>query len=144
MKISYTQYNTSAVVWYITNISIGVNKQCADQRKHQSSASLALVSRIHQWPVKSQHIRPVTWKMFPFDDVIMRNNYDSQSTCGNWNFDKRYPVGWSAPYLWMAWHRTGPGHPQAQWRSNWYTWNRIYNAYLSTCGYWNLDKTMFD
>ena len=44
----------------------------ADQRKHQSSASLALVRGIHRWPVNSPHKWPVTRKMFPFDDVIMR------------------------------------------------------------------------
>ena len=43
----------------------------ADQRKHQSSASLALVRGIHRWPVNSPHKWPVTRKMFPFDDVIM-------------------------------------------------------------------------
>ena len=43
----------------------------ADQRKHQSSASLAFVRRIHRWPVNSAHKWPVTRKMFPFDDVIM-------------------------------------------------------------------------
>ena len=42
-----------------------------DQRKHQSSASLAFVQRIHRWPVNSPHKWPVTRKMFPFDDVIM-------------------------------------------------------------------------
>ena len=43
----------------------------ADQRKHQSSAWLAFVQGIHQWPVNSPHKWPVTRKMFPFDDVIM-------------------------------------------------------------------------
>ena len=43
----------------------------ADQRKHQSSASLAIVRGIHWWPVNSLHKWPVTRKMFPFDDVIM-------------------------------------------------------------------------
>ena len=43
----------------------------ADQRKHQSSASLAFVRRIHRGPVNFPHKRPVTRKMFPFDDVIM-------------------------------------------------------------------------
>ena len=43
----------------------------ADQRKHQSSASLAFVLGIHWWPVNSQHKGPVTRKMFPFDGVIM-------------------------------------------------------------------------
>ena len=44
---------------------------CADQRKHQSSASLAFVRGIHRRPVNSLHKWPVTRKMFPFDDVIM-------------------------------------------------------------------------
>ena len=42
-----------------------------DQRKHQSSVSLAFVRWIHRGPVKSPHKGPVTRKMFPFDDVIM-------------------------------------------------------------------------
>ena len=45
----------------------------ADQRKHQSSASLAFVRGIHRGPVNSPHKWPVTRKMFPFDDVIMLN-----------------------------------------------------------------------
>ena len=44
---------------------------CADQRKHQSSASLAFVRGIHRWPVNSPHEGPATRKMFPFHDVIM-------------------------------------------------------------------------
>ena len=43
----------------------------ADQRKHQSSASLAFVRGIHRGPVNSPHKGPITRKMFPFDDVIM-------------------------------------------------------------------------
>ena len=43
----------------------------ADKRKHQSSASLAFVRGIHRRPLNSTHKRPVTRKMFPFDDVIM-------------------------------------------------------------------------
>ena len=43
----------------------------ADERKHQSSASLAFVWGIHRGPVNSPHKWPVTRKMFPFDDVIM-------------------------------------------------------------------------
>ena len=43
----------------------------ADQRKHQSSASLAFVQGIHRRPVNYPHKWPVTRKMFPFDDVIM-------------------------------------------------------------------------
>ena len=44
----------------------------ADQRKHQSSASLAIVQGIHRRPVNSPHKWPVTRKMFPFHDVIMK------------------------------------------------------------------------
>ena len=43
----------------------------ADQRKHQSSASLAFVQGIHRWPMNSPYKWPVTQKNFPIDDVIM-------------------------------------------------------------------------
>ena len=56
---------TSLTVVYSTVYS-GV-----DQRKHQSSTSLAFVQGIHPWPVNSPHKWPVTRKMIPFDDVIM-------------------------------------------------------------------------
>ena len=41
----------------------------ADQRKHQSSASVAFV----RGTVNSPHKWPVTREIFPFDDVIMTN-----------------------------------------------------------------------
>ena len=44
-----------------------------DQRKHKSSAPLTFVRGIHRTPVNSPQKWPVTWKMFPFDDVIMTN-----------------------------------------------------------------------
>ena len=44
----------------------------ADQGKHQSSASLVFVWGIHRGPGNSRHKRPVTRKMFPFDNVIMQ------------------------------------------------------------------------
>ena len=51
-----------------------------DERKHQSSASLAFVRGIHRWPMNSPHKWPVTRKIFPFDDVIIQrvgnNNYN--------------------------------------------------------------------
>ena len=43
----------------------------ADQRKHQSSASLAFVRGIYQWPVNFLHKGPVIRKTFPLDDIIM-------------------------------------------------------------------------
>ena len=56
---------TSFIIVYSTYHSGG------DQRKHQSSASLAFVCGIPRWPVNSPHKGSVTRKMFPFDDVIM-------------------------------------------------------------------------
>ena len=46
----------------------------ADQRKHQSSASLGFV----RGPVNSPHKWSVTRKMFPFDDVIMPRSMHKQ------------------------------------------------------------------
>ena len=61
----------SAIASQITRISIVCSTvySGADQREHQSHASLAFVSGIHWWPVDSPHKRPVTQKMFPFDYV---------------------------------------------------------------------------
>ena len=63
----------SAMSSLITSLTIVYSNvySGADQRKHQSSASLAFVRVIHWWPVNSPHKGPVTRKMFPFDDVIM-------------------------------------------------------------------------
>ena len=57
----------------------------ADQRKHQSSASLAFVRGIHRGPVNSPHKWPVTRKMFPFDEVIMDNGYKVTQVAANKN-----------------------------------------------------------
>ena len=46
-----------------------------NQTKQLSSASLAIVRGIHRWPVNFPLKWPVTWKMFPFDDVIMMYIY---------------------------------------------------------------------
>ena len=56
----------------------------ADQRKNQSSASLAFVRGIHRRPVNSPHKWPVTRKMSPFDDVIMLEclNYETEQKKG--------------------------------------------------------------
>ena len=63
-----------AMAYQITSLMIDYSTVYSGtaQRKHQSSASLAFVRRIHRWPVNSPHKGPATRKMFPFDDVIMR------------------------------------------------------------------------
>ena len=72
----------SAMASHITSLTIVYSSvySGADQRKHQSSAPLAYVWGIHWWPVNSPHKRPVTRKMFPFDDVIVNMTYFSVST----------------------------------------------------------------
>ena len=57
---------TSLTIVYSTVYSV------ADQRKHQSSASLAFVRGIHRGQVNSPQKWPVTRKILPFDDVIMK------------------------------------------------------------------------
>ena len=64
----YTVVIMSANASQITGVSIVYSRVCsgADQRKHQSSASLAFVTGIHRWSVNSPHKGPVTRTMFPF------------------------------------------------------------------------------
>ena len=71
--IHYDDVMTGAMASQITSLTIVYSTvySDADQRKHQSSASLAIVRGIHRGPVNSPHKWPVTRKMFPFDDVIM-------------------------------------------------------------------------
>ena len=72
-----------AIAYQITSLTIVYSTvySDADQRKHQSSASLAFVRGIHRGPVNSPHNWPVTRKMLPFDDVIMSNFHGISSWC---------------------------------------------------------------
>ena len=69
----YSDIVMSATASQITGVSIVYSTVCsyADQRKHQSSASLTFVRGIHRSSVNSPHKGPPTRKMFPFDDVIV-------------------------------------------------------------------------
>ena len=71
--VHYSDVVMSPMTPQITGAMIVYSTVCAgaDQRKHQSSASLAFVRGYHRWPVNSPLKGPVTRKMFPFDDVIM-------------------------------------------------------------------------
>ena len=73
----YYDVITGAMASQITSLMIVYSTvySSADQRKHQSSASLAFVRGIHRRPVNSLHKGPVTRKIFPFDDVIMKHHY---------------------------------------------------------------------
>ena len=77
-KMMYTLFHYNDVIMtamasQFTGVSIVYSTLCsdADQRKHQSSASLVFVRGIQWWPMNSPYKGAVTCKMFPFDDVIM-------------------------------------------------------------------------
>ena len=69
----YTDVIMGAIASQITSLPIVYSTvySDADQRKPQSSASLAFMWGIHRGPGTSPPKWPVTRKMFPFDDVIM-------------------------------------------------------------------------
>ena len=73
IQMHYSDIIMIAMTPRITGVSIVYSYVClgTDQRKHQSSESLAFVRGIHRWPVNSPHKGPVTRKMFPFEEVIM-------------------------------------------------------------------------
>ena len=74
---SITVASMSAMASQITSLTIVYSTvySGADQRKHQSSASLAFLWGTDRWPANSPHNGPVTRKMFPFDDVIIKLHY---------------------------------------------------------------------
>ena len=80
VEVHYNDVIMGAIASQITSLTIvhSIVYSDADQRKHQSSASLAFVRGIHRGPVNSPHKWPVTWKMFPSDDVIMCFNWFSR------------------------------------------------------------------
>ena len=80
MRVVYIHYNDvimGAIASQIPSLTIVFSTVYldTDQRKHQSSSSLAFVRGIHRRPVNSPQKWPVTRKMFPFDDVIMCTMY---------------------------------------------------------------------
>ena len=72
-EVHYNDVIMGAIASQITSLTMvySIVYSDADQRKHQSSASLAFVRWIHRGPGNSPHKWSVTRKMFPLDDVIM-------------------------------------------------------------------------
>ena len=72
-RVHYSDVIMGMVTFQITSLMIVYSTIYlgADQRKHQSSTSLAFARGIHRWPVNSPHKWPVTRRIFPFYDVIM-------------------------------------------------------------------------
>ena len=81
MLVHYSDVIMGAMASQITSLTIvhSTVNLSADQRKHESSASLVFVRGIHRWPVHSPHKWPVTRKMFPFDDVVMGPWFESST-----------------------------------------------------------------
>ena len=72
----------------------------ADQRKHQSSASLAFLRGIHQGPVNSTHKWPVTWKCFH----LMTSSTEFHNELTHWGWDKMaaiFQTTFSNAFSWM-------------------------------------------
>ena len=76
IALHYSNVIMSTISSQITGVAIvySIVGSGADQRIHQSSASLVFVRGVHRWLVNSPHKGPVTRKMFPFDDVIMQHD----------------------------------------------------------------------
>ena len=73
----YTHIIIGAMASQITSLAIVYSTVHwgADQRKHQSSASLAFVRGSHRWPVNSPPKRPVTRIMFPSWNLWLRKPF---------------------------------------------------------------------
>ena len=81
-SFDYSDIIISAMVSQIISLTIYSG---TDERKAQSSASLAFVRGIHQWPVNSPYKGPVM-RLFPFDDVIMSPAFNLITWFERYNF----------------------------------------------------------
>ena len=78
----YSDVMMSAIASQITSLAIVYSAvySGADQRIHQSSASLAFERVIHRWPVNSPHKWPVTRKMFL--NLMTSSWWNTETTLG--------------------------------------------------------------
>ena len=139
--IHYDDVIMRAVVSQITSLTIVYSTvySGADQRKHQSSASLAFVPGIHRGPVNSPHKGPLTRKMFPFDDVIMFPAQRPVTRSFNVFFDLRLNKRLSKQ-SWGWWFQTlsGPLWPHCNEMREKHTTD------TQTCIWFNINQTKCD
>ena len=84
----YSDAIMSAMASQILRVLIAYSTVCSGtDKKHQSSVSLAFEGNS---PVTSPHKGPVTWKLFPFHDVVV---------CRRYLFDYSMKVG-----PWLIWY----------------------------------------
>ena len=81
LRIHYNDLMMSTMASQIISLTIVYSAvySDADQRKHQSSASLAFVRGIHRSLVNSLHKSPVGRKMFPLDDIMKKSSFRVKS-----------------------------------------------------------------
>ena len=91
--VSYVSMNRRE---HYSDVIISTVYSGADQRRYQSSASLAFVRGIHRWTVNSPPKGPVTRKMFPFADHVMRQNF--RTGCS-----KKIQL-WNVCIIGLLWH----------------------------------------
>ena len=118
----YSDVRMGAIASQITSLTIvySIVYSDANQRKHQSSASLVPVNSPHKWPV--------TRKMFPFDDVIMvRSRYAEHSKTGDkenafWGWIEDFKLGWGGVGVGGGVQRSGVAVEVVRECCVWYSW----------------------
>ena len=95
----------------------------ADQRKHQSSASLTFVRGIHRWPVNSPHKWPVTRKIFH----LMMSSWSKANPIREINTGmilySSWVIRWSNIIkTYMAIHMHGKGSRKPSWVDELHIW----------------------
>ena len=81
IQVHYSDVIMGTMAFQITSLTIVYSTfySGTNQRKHQSSTSLAFVRGIHRSLVNSPHKGPVMQKMLPFDDIMFstRNGWEA-------------------------------------------------------------------
>ena len=97
----YGDDTMDAIASQITSLTIVYSTVYSDanQRKRQSSASLAFVRGIHRRPVNSPHKWPITRKIIPFDDVIVRIYFVTDSVPLFTEEQDDFLISWSQGFL---------------------------------------------
>ena len=85
----YSDVIMGAIVSQMTGVAIVYSAVCSGVNKKNIKA--AFVRGTHRWPVNSPHIKLVTRKMFPFDDVIMSLKFSWRQMI-IWNYNS-FTVG---------------------------------------------------
>ena len=88
--LHYSDVIMSPMASQITSLTIVYSTVYSDQGKRQSTASLAFVRWIHQWPVNSPHKGPVTrecfhwWRHHEQHGTSVTNRDQNNSHCRSW------------------------------------------------------------